>query len=287
MTATPAQFAATVNRFETARRILGHAATVTTDVVDRAFDVHRGYGHGNTRTGMIRYAYALVAARDAAHDDNLPDPVLPRVDVANLQVTHTTCTGNTTLLLDGGHLRIERHGKPLDPTSPRDIALWILADQVWLRNAGQVEDKQTFARPAGRAPHGDADLLTARHQLAVLEGIAVLIEHGMTVEDACIRASKRGIPADPTRVREEIESRRVGLWLASRPWLQAAHRAMIGVDRECRYSNADLPDWARHAAAQMRHATDNQGSTVTPKKVQIQPDPVADWERELMEGGGS
>lgn len=133
-------------RMEIARRLLGHAATLSTDEVAtlatdyetaEANEWNPGECYRETHNLLMWYALALVERRRELHHDNLPDPVLPTVDVTNARVVHTTCTGNTVLTVDvrpasygnRGNLRVDRIGKPLDPSSPRDVALACLAEQ--------------------------------------------------------------------------------------------------------------------------------------------------------------
>jgi len=280
MDATPAQTAAAINALETARRILGHVAGIPATAVDRMFDLHRGYGHGNTRTGLIRYALALVAAQEAASDENLPTPVIPAVDVANLTVSHRTCTGRTGFGVAGGRLSGTR-SEPLDPDSPRDIALWLLIPQWGMAGDGIFEHSNVF----GQDPKALRGLPRANDgskldQLRVLEGIALLVTRGVSLEDACGLARHRGIQADQEAVRAELDSRRLGLWLQDRPWCQDAWRVLVGTD-------TDIPEDVRAAKAAMRAATNNGRRTrdilSVPGTLSV-PEGTPGWERELLAG---
>jgi len=276
---TPASAtAAAIIRLETARRVLGHVATIPSASVRAMFRADE-YPGAPIRTGLIRYALALVEAQEATTADNLPTPVIPEVDVANLRVQHVTCTRRTALAVEECRVTMTRT-EPLDPNSPRDIALWMLVDGAAIHGERLFELPTVFAWPSpqSRASRGeDSDRLSRMVQLRVLEAIAVLVASGVTLEAACARSSARGIPANPERVRGEIEARRVGLWMANRPWCQDAHLALTG--------SADLPEWACQATDAMRTGTGwrRQGGILT-APAPAQDEPLADWERELTEG---
>lgn len=288
------QTAAAINVMETARRILGHAVGVPSRDVDRMFDVSRcGGGPRTARTGMIRYALRLVELQAEMTDERLPLPVIPCVDVANLRVSHTTCTGRTGIGVADGRASMTR-AEPLDAESPRDIALWLLLD-ARLASDRIFEHANVFGQDttARRGRHGVvAEDGTTLDRLRLLEGIAVLVERGVTMEGACSMARRRGLPADPETVLAELESRRIGLWLQNRPWCQAAWRILTAQDPDCRYTNTDIPDWARAAHAAMRSATDDGrrsglaslATAKPPAAAAAVDEPMADWERELVEG---
>jgi len=295
---TPEQVAAAINTFEVARKVLGHAALVPASEVDRAFDLHRG--GGTVRTGLIRYAIALVAAQEATSDDD-STAVIPSVDVARLRVSHQTCTGRTGLGVADGHLSGTR-SEPFAPEAPRDIALWLVIPQWGMvgdrlfqhSNVFGQDGKDVAGRARPRAGHGDDIAVYAKPGyvqardgsvlagLRVLEGLAVLLKHGVTMERACAMAQERGVRADPEQVYGELESRRLGLWLLDRPWVQDAWRTLKGAD-----VRAEIPEDFRAAKAAIRGVADLRGGPMPirlgppPRTVPLVDEELADWEREL------
>lgn len=294
------QTAYSINLFETARRVLGHAATLNMNDIDRMFAINRGYGHGNVRTGLIRYALALAEAREIMHDKNTPDPVIPSVDVANLRISHVTCTGRTGFGIQDGYLSGTR-SEPFDAKSPRDIALWLVIPQWSLQSDQLFEQSNIFGQAkdgknvpgasryrnnkdqlmvgaeAGYVKGNDGSILSS---IRVLEAIAILVDHGVTLQDACVMVDLRGIKVDPDKVLMEMESRRVGLWLLDRPWVQDACRTM---------SNAKIPDDVRALKTAMLDAADDGRRSRHPASVLHSSTPkapvseeLADWERELL-----
>jgi hypothetical protein len=267
-----------IGRFETIRRVLQHEATLTAEglaaVATAAGDRHRPADEKAARAALTEYAAALVARRDELHDDELPDGVLPSVDVTNLRVVHTTCTGRTKIELEHGRIAVIRK-EHLDPTSPRDVALWLLSDGV--RWADPKATGSVFAWPESGRPRrvaterSDAERLS-RSPLVIIEAIASMIRAGATLEWACSRAQAWRVPADANQVREEISSRRIGLWLSGRTSCQAAWRALT--------EEEGMPEWAYLAADAIREATRRTRWEAAPSP-QLAPDPIADWEREL------
>jgi hypothetical protein len=287
MTANATTTANAINVFEIVRRVLGHLAVIPEEDVNRMFDVQRGGGGKKTvRTGLIRYALALVAAQEKYSGENLPDPIIPVVDVANLRVSHMTCTGRTEFGVESGRVSMTR-SEPLDADSPRDISLWLLTDASSMASDRLFEHANVFGQD-GKARGESAVDGSKLDQLRVLEGIAVLVEHGVTVKDACAMACKRGIKADPEKVLVEMEYRRLGLWLQDRPWCQDAWRVLNDTDQSCRYGDADIPEDVKAAKAAMRLAVNSGLRTrnilMAPAPTPAAHPPVADWERELIEG---
>lgn len=285
------QTATAINTMEIARNILGHVVGVTPDEVDAMFDVPRNGGSvSRARTGLIRYALLLAKRQQEFADERLPLPVIPCVDVANLRVSHATCTGRTGIGVAEGRASMTR-SVPLDPDSPRDIALWLLLDANLASNR-LFEHANVFGQDVSASPrelHGiRAEDGSTLDPLRALEGIAVLIEHGVTVEDACGMACKRGLCVDPETVLASLDSRRIGLWLHGRPWCQDAWRVLTGQDPACQRNGADLPVWAREARSAMRGATDSgrrSGASLLAATKPSHPlnEELPEWERELLE----
>lgn len=124
-----------IDKFEAARRSLGHAALLRPeDIADiRAAE-------SDPLEALILFAERLRDARDchmAEFGHVIPiAPVLPSVDVADMQVTHVTCTGNTRLVLlpparhreDWSFQAIRLGGGTLAEAHPEIAALDALAD---------------------------------------------------------------------------------------------------------------------------------------------------------------
>jgi hypothetical protein len=224
-----AEWGSALERFEVARRVLGHAAVAPHP---EARLLITGEGESGVRCSLIRYATVVVAVRDDLTEGWVRIPVIPEVDVANLRVRHQTCTGNTTFTVDG-ELVMSR-AIPLDIDSPRDVALWLLPDMA-VCDTGPI-----FGTPTGRR--------TTPGNLVTLEALAALVAAGMNLGVACRLATKRGIPAEPGPVLRAIGDRRVGLLLSDRPWCQRAYQHLSG-------GAANLPEWAETALTAKRTAS--------------------------------
>ena len=116
-------------RYEVARRVLGHAATLTSSEIGTLA------GKRQPSEVLTGYASALEERCHEQSSEYFPDPVLPSVDTIGLRVEHTTCTGRTRLLLqcEDGAWTVVLHrlgGDPLDGSSGRDVALAVLADRL-------------------------------------------------------------------------------------------------------------------------------------------------------------
>lgn len=129
-----------IQRFEIARRLLDHGGVLPLCQV--AEFGRREWSSGNRRSLLIDYADAVVQAaakcdREACTPSGLamPSCVMPQVDIANLRVSHTTCTGRTVIARDelyDGELRfwVHRPEEPLDMEYGRDVALsWLGGDE--------------------------------------------------------------------------------------------------------------------------------------------------------------
>lgn len=123
-----------LDRLETARRVLGHACTLTTE---RIAEIVSGPELTEPPRILADYGNALLDQLAELHDPLRPDPVLPAVDITGGTVWHITCTGRTRLTVHdargvtGWRLDLDRPGSdPLDGDSGRDVALLLLADTV-------------------------------------------------------------------------------------------------------------------------------------------------------------
>lgn len=106
-----------LGRFELARRVLNHAAVVdiTADVLHRPLDSEKAFESALVEYGrLLRIALTRELRQDTIH--GFPEPVLPVVDLAHLEVSHVTCTGNTRLIVlpDGFGIIRGWNGSPRD-----------------------------------------------------------------------------------------------------------------------------------------------------------------------------
>lgn len=133
-----------LGRFELARRVLNHAAVVETgaEVLHRNFGTELDFEHA-----LVEYGRLLREAVARTYDPRYPAPVLPVVDMASLQVHHTTCTGSTYLSVTPSGFFVSRcwndssrdrvlgailYGEPL----PQEAVLFL--DRESLRAAGMM-----------------------------------------------------------------------------------------------------------------------------------------------------
>lgn len=98
-----------LGRFELARRVLNHAAVVdiTADVLYRPLRSEKAF-----ETALVEYGWLLRRALLRESNNAIPgfpEPVLPIVDMARLEVSHVTCTGNTQLRVTQDRLSILRN----------------------------------------------------------------------------------------------------------------------------------------------------------------------------------
>lgn len=123
-----------LDRLETARRVLGHACTLTTE---RIAELVSSPEWTEPPQILADYGNALLDQLAELQDPQRPDPVLPAVDITGGTVWHITCTGRSRLTVQdargvtGWRLDLDRPGSdPLDGDSGRDVALLLLADTV-------------------------------------------------------------------------------------------------------------------------------------------------------------
>jgi hypothetical protein len=106
--------------FEAIRKILGHAAVVPREDLERILS-------DDWFLAVYAYAVWVREARAVLTRDN-QSPVMPVVDLAHLTLRHETCTGGTLIeVLSHGDridcLRVTRPDKPLNLASGRDLAI--------------------------------------------------------------------------------------------------------------------------------------------------------------------
>ncbi len=83
-----------LDRLETARRVLGHACTLTTE---RIAELVSGPEWTEPPQILADYGNALLDQLAELQDPQRPDPVLPAVDITGGTVWHITCTGRSRL----------------------------------------------------------------------------------------------------------------------------------------------------------------------------------------------
>ena len=218
-----------IKRFEMARRLLNYGVTIEQEVLDHIFELDEFFieseCENSVRAMMVEYANALLRERDEQEygegelDCNFNYPSVPSVDITNLTIGYKNESGNMCITVRSGKVSIVRTNQ-MDPESPDDIALWLLSD--------------------GGDNNFELD------KLRIVEGISVLIAHGMSVEYACDRARQHHIECNGGDIVHEIDSRRVGLWLLDRKWCQYAWQHMPDGDT--------LPKEIRDMAKTIRYA---------------------------------
>lgn len=216
------------------------------------------------RTGLIRYALHL---KDL---DGIP----PIVDIAREEVTYHTFQGRIKISQGRSSLRCE---EPLDPERPGDIALWAMIGNVTVQDGREVFEFKGTSRSRTRRNMPDR-----LDRIRVLEGIAVMVKTGMPLNQAYQIMTNAGIPMDPERAYEEMVKFQYGLLLMDRPWVHEAVKKLCPKD-------AEIPEHVRDAQMLIRDTQDKgvrQGVRSLAKPAELAPEPLAKWERELVEGSG-
>jgi len=215
-----------IKRFEMARCLLNYGFTIEQQTLDTILGLDEFFLESeceeSIRAIMVEYANTLLRERDEQEygelDRELTYSSVPSVDITNLTISYMNESGNMCITVRSGKLLIVRTNQ-MDPESPNDIALWLLSD-------------------------GDNSF--ELNKLRVIEGISVLIAHGMSVEYARDRARQHHIECGVESIIHEIDSRRVGLWLLDRKWCQYAWQRIPGGDT--------LPPEVRGMAKTIRYA---------------------------------
>jgi len=215
-----------IKRFEMARCLLNYGVTLERQTLDTILGLDEFFLESeceeSIRAIMVEYANTLLRERDEQEYGELDREFIyssiPSVDITNLTIGYKNMSGNMCITVRSGKMLIVRTNK-MDPDSPKDIALWLLSDD-----------------------DGNFEL----DKLRVVEGISVLIAHGMSVEHARDRARQHHIECDVEGIIHEIDSRRIGLWLLDRKWCQYAWQHIPGGDT--------LPPEVRGMAKTIRHA---------------------------------
>jgi hypothetical protein len=81
-----------LKKFESIRALLGHAVIVGDADIDALEE-------GDDARILAGYSKLLLEAFEKENDPNWPAPTLPTVSLIPMQVTHVTCTGNTSITI--------------------------------------------------------------------------------------------------------------------------------------------------------------------------------------------
>lgn len=241
--------------FEAIRRILGHAAYVEREELDKLLAK-------TWPATILGYAAKLRGRKAELFDELRPDPVLPVVDAANLMVRHATCTGGTELEVAQWHrssqlwLTIRRPEWPFNLNSGRDLAIALLG-MATLSNTTNWAAPDFWADARG-VPGDDA----------VFGAFLALRAAGFTDEETVALMAPAGLVPDPEAIGLTVLSWDTVDEFDRRLWLYR-HAVLFG----------DTRDWIPLPAAPQ---------PAQPVKVVSQPAPadeqLADWERKLLEG---
>jgi hypothetical protein len=149
---------------------------------------------GSWPSVILGYAAMLRARRIELNDDQydtpLPQPVLPIVDAANLEIRHTARGGGTNLTVDSMRLSISCR-RPFNLNSNRGLAIVLLGMASYPDGSCAVPEFWVNARSA---PSDDA----------VFGAFLLLRAAGFGDDEAVALMSPAGLVPDPTAIGRTV-----------------------------------------------------------------------------------
>lgn len=276
----PNQLLDAIRRFELVRLLLGHEAVLTQEELKSMLGAQH-WAHDFRFIILVRYG-AIMRRRveeHLQHDKEMgattSTPVVPVVDVAAATLRHTTCTGNTVLVVQDDRFWVERPNEQFSAKSGRDVAI------MWIAGLSARELFETVSGRRGRDPQQSREKVVRPTQLAVMEAVCLLARLGLDDDVIGRYAREAGDDIDLARVWVSVEKymyvqylhENRALWQG---WLERHPEAILP---------AEVEETRRWLAS-----TPHPDARGLYKVSAAQPpadEPLAEWERTLRQGAGS